>query len=406
MHLLSMAYRNLIRKWHRSLVTIGAMAFAGFMMIFYSALVEGLLDMMERNAVGMNLGDLQIHAEGYRVDPDLYNKINEAESLLSNIRAEAFNASGRLFGNGLAAAGSSSAGVQLRGLDLKSEVTVTQIHQHVGKGEWLDVNDPLGVVIGRKLSKTLGVQMGDEIVLVSQASDGSIANELYHVRGILKSIGESIDRTALFMVEGAFRELMFFPDGIHEIVIMRKDRSLDLRSATEHIGALASGLEVKNWRELQPVIANVLDISKGSTTFVLLIVYTAIAMVVLNAMLMSVFERIREFGIMKALGVSPWQLAGLIYIEAMIQVAVASLLAVGIGVPISLYFQTHGIDLSAWSSTGTIGGVALDPIWYALVTGWSVVVPVFYLFAIAALAVIYPTIKAALIQPIRAIHYR
>ena len=109
---------------------------------------------------------------------------------------------------------------------------------------------------------------------------------------------------------------------------------------------------------------------------------------------------------MKAIGVSPWQLAGLIYLEALIQVAAASILAVGIGFPVSYYFQTHGIDLSGWSSTGTIGGVAMDPIWYGRVTGWAVSVPVLYLFAIAALAVIYPTVKAALIQPIRAIYYR
>ncbi len=208
------------------------------------------------------------------------------------------------------------------------------------------------------------------------------------------------------MVEDAFRDLMFFPDGVHEIVVMRKDRSLDLEIATEKIRKMAKDLEVMNWREIQPVIANVLDLSKGSAIFVLLIVYTAIAMVILNAMLMSVFERIREFGIMKAIGVSPWQLAGLIYMESMIQVTVASILALVIGVPLSYYFQTHGIDLSGWSSTGTIGGVAMDPIWYSRVTQWSIGVPVIYLFVISALAVIYPTVKAALIQPIRAIHYR
>ncbi|HSG05103.1 MAG TPA: FtsX-like permease family protein, partial [Nitrospiria bacterium] len=274
------------------------------------------------------------------------------------------------------------------------------------QGSWLDDADPGGVVIGRKLAKTLAVQPGGEIIVVGQASDGSIANELYRVRGILKSIGEGVDRTGFFMTDRAFRELMVLPEGVHEIVVMRETRGHELQAATNRIGGLAPGLEVKNWRDLQPAIANVLDISKGSLIFILLIVYTAIGMVVLNAMLMSVFERIREFGIMKAIGVSPWQIAALIYIESMIQVAAAIILAVASGVPVSLYFQSHGIDLSAWSSTGTIGGVALDPIWYGHVTAWSVVTPVIYLFAVAAVSVIYPTVKAAVIVPIKAIYYR
>ncbi len=70
MHLFSMAYRNILRKWHRTLVTTLAMGFAGLMMIFYSSLMEGLLEMTERNAVGMNLGDIQIHSKDYRLDPD------------------------------------------------------------------------------------------------------------------------------------------------------------------------------------------------------------------------------------------------------------------------------------------------------------------------------------------------
>ncbi len=406
MHLVSMAYRNLTRKWHRTLVTTGAMAFAGFMMIFYSALMEGLLEMTERNAVGMNLGDIQIHAEGYRLDPDLYNRIQDPEALLAKLRARGFTASGRLFGFGLAAAGSASAGIQMRGIDLEQERTVTQVDRHIQEGAWLDPGDPLGVVIGRKLARTLGVRTGDEIIVVSQASDGSIANELYRVRGILKAIGEGVDRTGLFMVDWAFRDLMVLPTGVHEIVAMREDRAHDLEAATLRVKALAPGLDVMNWRQLQPVISNVLDISKGSLIFVLLIVYAAIAMVVLNAMLMSVFERIREFGIMKAIGVSPWRLAALIYIEAMAQAAVAGVLAVAVGVPVSYYFQAHGIDLSAWSSTGTIGGVALDPIWHSRLTAWAAGVPLLYLFGVAALAVIYPTIKAAVIQPIKAIHYR
>jgi len=137
MRILSMASRNVVRNWRRTLVTTLAMGFAGFIMIFFAALTEGLLQTSERNAVAMNLGDVQIHAEGYRDDPDLYKRIDNAADLVCKLQKAGFYATQRVYGFGLAAAGSTSAGVQLRGVNLTNEVTVTQIHQHVMQGDWL-----------------------------------------------------------------------------------------------------------------------------------------------------------------------------------------------------------------------------------------------------------------------------
>ena len=137
-----------------------------------------------------------------------------------------------------------------------------------------------------------------------------------------------------------------------------------------------------------------------------MITYVAVAMVVLYSMLMSVFERIREYGIMKAIGVTPWQLTLLVYAETMVQVVVAGIIAAASGWAVAHYFQYHGIDLSAISGSISFGGVAMDPIWRASVTAEAVVVPIVFLFIVAAAAVIYPAIKAAIIRPVKAIYYR
>ncbi|MEE9365513.1 MAG: ABC transporter permease, partial [Dehalococcoidales bacterium] len=187
---------------------------------------------------------------------------------------------------------------------------------------------------------------------------------------------------------------------------MRPDRSRNLESATAQVAALSPGYETMNWRQLQPVIARILDLADASTIIMVLITYVAVAMVVLNAMLMSVFERIRELGIMKALGVTPWQLTLLVYAETMVQVVMAGIIALASGWSVSHYFQNNGIDLSAISSSVSFGGVAMDPIWRAYVTTEAVVLPIVFLFIIAAAAVIYPAIKAAVIRPVKAIYYR
>lgn len=406
MKILSIASRNVFRNWRRTLVTTLAMGFSGFIMTLFAALMAGMLQASERNAVAMNLGDIQIHAEGYRDDPDLYNLIDNTAGLVNKLQQAGFHATQRIYGFGLAAAGSTSAGVQMRGVNLKNEATVTQVHKHVMQGQWLADSDPMGIVIGRKLARTLGVRPGDEAIIISQATDGSMANDLYTVRGILKSIGGEVDRAGFFMVERSFRELMVLPKGAHEIAVMRSDRSSDLESAAAQVAALARGYETSNWRQLQPVIARLLDLADAQAIIMILITYVAVAMVILNAMLMSVFERIREFGIMKAIGVTPWQLMALVYAETMVQVVIASIISLVSGWSAAYYFQNNGIDLSAIASSISFGGVAIDPIWNAHVTADVLALPIVFLFIIAAAAVIYPAIKAAVIHPVKAIHYR
>jgi len=391
MKILSIASRSVFRNWRRTLITTLAMGFSGFIMILFAALMAGMLQTSERNAVAMN--------------PDLYNRIDNTADLVNKLQQAGFHATQRIYGFGLAAAGSTSAGVQMRGVNLKNEATVTQVHKHVMQGQWLVDSDPMGVVIGRKLARTLGVRTGDEVIIIGQATDGSMANDLYTVRGILKSIGEEVDRAGFFMVERSFRELMVLPEGAHEIAVMRPDRSSDLESATAQVAALARGYETLNWRQLQPVIARLLDLADAQTIIMILITYVAVAMVILNAMLMSVFERIREFGIMKAIGVTPWQLMTLIYAETMIQVVIASSISLASGWSAAHYFQKNGIDLSAIAGSTSFGGVAIDPIWNAHVTTETLALPVVFLFIIAAAAVIYPAIKAAVIRPVKAIHY-
>ena len=234
-----------------------------------------------------------------------------------------------------------------------------------------------------------------------------MANELYIVRGILKSVGDMIDRGGFFMVDRAFRQLMVLPEGVHEIAIRHPGENYDLESGTELLAGIMPDLEVMNWRQLNPVVARLIDLSKYSLFLMLIITYTAVGILTLNSMLMGVFERIHEFGIIKALGAPPWQIFSLITMETLIQSLLASVLALVTAVPLSIYCETHPVDLTSLASTSaSIAGIALDPLWYCRVTFDSVFNPVMVLLIVSMIAIIYPACKAALIRPLQAIYHR
>jgi len=405
MLVLKLAGKNVVRYRFRSRVTIGAMAFAGGIMIFYASLLEGWLGAMETNAVAMEMGELQIHAPDYLLDPDLYKLIEDERAVLERAAAAGFSAAARLLGGGLAAAHENSTGVSIRGVDAAEE-RVVRLHRHVRSGEWLAPGVTGEVVIGQQLATILGVQPGNEIVLIGQAADGSMANDLFIVRGVLKSVGQGIDRAGVFMGARDFREFFSLPRGVHEIVLKRNDSSVPLDRATLDLAAGFPDLEVQNWRQLQPTLARLLDLSDVSLVIMLLITYAAVGMLTMNAMLMGVFERIPVFGVMKAVGFSGPRLFGLIFAETLIQVTIASLLAAAGGLPLALYFERRPIDFSfLLRESSTIAGIAFEPQWYCLVTPASVLLPLACLYAAALLSICYPAAKAALISPVRAIHH-
>lgn len=405
MNIITLAARNVYRNGHRSLVTTLAMAFACAMMIIFAALIEGFVVNTEHNIVAMNTGDMQIHHYGYRDDPDIYKLIKQP-SLANNIRTAGFHVTERIFAFGLMASKQSSSGVQLHGLDLDHEPTVSVIDQQVMTGNWLDKAKPHGVVIGKKLARLLDVSLDDELIFVGQTADGYMANDRFYVQGILKSVSGMIDNSGVIMSNMMLRELITLPAGSHEIVIMRTDRGTNLISATEKIKKLVpSNLEILDWQQLMPIINRFLETAHMQTLIMLLFTYIAVASVVLNAMLMSVFERIHEFGIMKAIGVTPWQLVRLIYAETVIQTMLACLLGGVVGSTLSWYLQQHGIDMSSMAEGISFAGIALDPIWYAHLSAESLLMPIAFLFLIATIAVIYPAAKVAVIRPVDAIHH-
>ncbi len=403
MNVFKMGWRNVWRNKRRTYVTISAMTLALWVMLLYAGIMPGYINSMEQSVTQYEVGDIQIHASGFLENPSLYTSIEDSDALLIQLKEAGIAASPRLLGGGLAASGESSAGVSLRAIDVESNEQISQLSTKVTNGKWLDSADPSGVVLGRKLASNLGVKEGSELVLVSQAKDGSMANGLYTVRGVLGAVAQSTDRSTVLMTEEAFRELMVFPTGVHQIVLNRGDLSLD--EAAVVATDIAEGQDVRTWKQLMPAVAQMFELAKVAPFIASFIIYLAVGILILNAMLTAIFERIREFGVLKAIGAGPFTVLGLILVEGATQTLVASILGLLLALPGMWYLTVHGLNAGAMGGMDAMG-VAMAEIWYGIYTPKSCVGPFFMLWIVSMGAVLYPAIKAAFINPIRAMRHR
>ncbi len=401
--LLRMAWRNLWRNPRRSVVTTLAMTLALWVMVLYSGLIEGYWRGMERGVVDLEFGDVQIHARGYLESPSLYKTIPDPDAVLARLDALGYPASARLLGGGLAAAGDQSVGVSLRGVDAARDARVCRISDAVATGSWLDPSDPHAVVIGRRLAQALGVGAGDDLVVVTQGADGSLANDLYQVRGVLKTVADGTDRTAVFMNAAAFRQLFVLPRGAHQIMVRRPD-DVPLATAGAVVRGVAGDLDTRTWAELLPVVAGMLESTRSMAFVVFATVYLAVAILVLNAMLMAVFERIRELGVLKALGVGPLRVLALMLLESALQTGIAVLVGMGLALPAAYYLSEYGIDAGKLAGV-SLAGHAMPATWYGVYSRESLSGPLVMLLVMVLLGVLYPAVKAAWIRPVSAMRH-
>jgi ABC-type antimicrobial peptide transport system permease subunit len=153
-----------------------------------------------------------------------------------------------------------------------------------------------------------------------------------------------------------------------------------------------------------PTVASMVDSARGMMVFVSLIIYFAVGILILNAMLMAVFERVREFGVLKALGVGPTDVLRLILVETVIQTGIAIAVGLGLALPSLIYFRDVGVDIAIMADVSVMG-LTLSNVWHAAIAPPVIVTPIATLILIVIAAVLYPAFKAALIQPVDAMRY-
>lgn len=405
MNLIKMAWRNLWRNSRRTFITLFSMTFGLTMMIVGYALMDGMLNQMVHYATVLGTGHVQVHHPDYLEDHSLYDTINAPGTLLADVsRTGLGSAAPRVFATALVSSGQQSAGGQLWGIDPALENSVTELYKHLETGTWL-APDPRGqIVLGRNLARTLSAGPGDEVVVLTQAADGSLGNALYTVSGTLKSIGEALDRGGVIIHIKDLSELLVMDSKVHEIAIRLNDPdSLDTASLTLKERLDQEKYKVENWKQLFPELSEYLRVSSSSMAIILFIIFAVASLGIVNTQLMSLFERTREVGIMRALGLSPLSVALLVLYETAFMVFMAAVAGGIAGILWSLRLEYIGWDISWMGGSFDFIGVAFDPHMYATLTPAAVIDSIAVMFIVVLVASLYPLFRAARISPADAI---
>ena len=403
MNSLQYGWRNLWRNTRRTGITLAAVCLSTAILMASYGLMDGLMQHAVSNATNLVVGEVQVHAQGYRADHSIYKALNEPDLILQAAKQKNVAAAPRRYGYGLVAVGTKSAGARFWGVEPASERTTFDLAQHLQEGRFLSETTQRGVVLGQKLARSLQAQIGSEIVVVVQAADGSLGNDLYTVTGILKAAGDSIDRNAALIHAADFVELFVSGERIHEVALNSRGM-VSPEGLTALLSIAAPEEEIKSWRHLMPEVSDMVNLFDAFIWIFGLIFLLAAGMGVMNTMLMATYERIREFGILKALGATPWGIIRDVAAEALVLAALGTVLGTILGLAGSYYLQEVGLDLSIFAGTYSVGGVAFDPIWRATISPKMVLIPAILMLIIGLVASLYPAALAARLDPVKAIH--
>ena len=402
-------WRNLGRNRRRSAVTASALAVGYLSVVVMVGLLKGLVSEMIENGTGIITGQIQVHAEDYLPDKDVYATVGgregaDVEALLAVVTADpdVQAATPRVYGGGLVSTGSATAAALFLGVDPEREPQVSKLMRSVERGR-PPVAGTNEILIGSEMARTLGAEPGDEVVVVAPAIDGSLGNDLFIVSGIFRTGLVDLDRTFALLPIDVLQLLMAMaPSRVHEVAAAVRSpwRAVDaLPRIQAGIDAAGFDANAESWITLRPEMVEYANLSEAMEWILLMIVFVMAIFGVANTMLMATFERRNEFALLLALGTTPWAVVKSVLYEAVALGVIALVAGIALTVPIMVWWYVAPPGVSWLFGEYTLSGALMRPVLrveypWAMGVGAAIA-----LFVTAVLAAVYPALRAARVPP-------
>ena len=347
-----MAWRNLWRNPRRTLLTVGAIAFASLLLVFMLSFQFGSYETMIDASVRIQTGHLKVQAEGYHDNQDMRKVVSDPAAVAGILEGDPDVSAYTFRANGFSLLSSEDRtyGGLVVGIDPAREAEVSTLETLIRDGDYLDSDDTNAALVGRLLARNLDVGVGDELTVLGQGRDGSVAATVLTVKGIFSSGQDAMDRSVIHMPLPYFQDVYFMRGAVHEVVIIADSLwavSGIKKRISEEIEKLDADppLAVLDWNDLMPGLMQAikLDLIGGLIFWGILIIVVAFG--ILNTFLMAIFERTREFGVLMAIGTRPGRLTRLLLTESVFMTFIGVASGILMGCLVTLFFQSHGIDL-------------------------------------------------------------
>ncbi len=402
--LVKLAWRNIWRNRRRSLIVLTSVIVGLVAIVISDGLSNGMIGQMLSNQINLNISHIQIHKKGFNSNRTVKNFIPDSKKVDEVLKADPSikSYSKRVFVTGILSSANNSSGVKIYGIDPNQEAKVSIIKSSMIEGSYLTKNKR-DIIIGKKLAEKLEVEIGDKVVAMANTIKGNIGSEVFRIVGIFKTASSEFDKTAIYIPAITEQNMLNIGDKYYEYAILTKnyDNVDEIQKDLE--AKLGENFEVLSYKDLLPMLIYQIELYKETMWILNVIIGLALIFGIINSMLMSVFERIREFGVLMSIGMKNSRIYLMIVTEAFIIGIVGTIAGIIVGLLLEIPLAHTGIDLSFFSSG--LEAFGIGTVIYPVLSTGNIIMSSLFMPFVAILGALYPAYKAIKLEPIYAIYY-